>query len=263
VGSTFNAAGAADRIRDNISGLFRDGTLAVTIAKYSYFGIDSAWATYDLMAAAEHARFVAWGIGGLGIALAITVWQAASLRQRKRSQTALRESEERFRRVFEEGPLGLALVGRDYRFLKVNSALCQLLSYDETQLVQMSFMDITHPDDVRADVELADRLFKGEIPYYRLQKRYMKKNGEIIWINLTASMLHGPDGEPLHGLAMIEDVTEVKRTHDEARFRQNWRAWERWRAELLTISTTCWVRCRLKQSWGCRSWIRVRHAKKS
>jgi PAS domain S-box-containing protein len=102
----------------------------------------------------------------------------------------------------------------------VNSALCQLLGYDESQLVQMSFMDITHPDDVRADVDLADQLFKGEIPYYRLQKRYMKKNGEIIWINLTASMLHGPDGEPLHGLAMIEDVTEVKRTHDAALFRQ-------------------------------------------
>jgi hypothetical protein len=83
-GSTFEAAGAADRIRDNIGGMFRDGTLAVTIAKYSYFGIEAAWATYTLMAAEEHTRLVAWGIGGLGIALAITVWQAASLRQKKK-----------------------------------------------------------------------------------------------------------------------------------------------------------------------------------
>src|SRR5262249_1145415 len=112
VGSTFEAAGAADRIRDEIGGLFRDGTLAVTIAKYAYYGIDATWATYALMEAEEHARLVAWGIGGLGIVLAITIWQAASLRQRKRSEAALRESEERFRRVFEEGPLGLALVGR-------------------------------------------------------------------------------------------------------------------------------------------------------
>src|SRR6516225_9969174 len=90
----------------------------------------------------------------------------------------------------------------------------------KAELVQMSFMDITHPDDVRADVELAEKLFKGEIPFYRIQKRYTKRTGEIIWINLTASIIHGPDGEPIHGLAMIEDITEIKRTHEEALLRQ-------------------------------------------
>ena len=132
----------------------------------------------------------------------------------------MRESEERFRRVFEEGPLGLALVGRDYRFVKVNSALCEMVGYSEAELVQKTFAEITHPDDVRADVELAERLFKREIPFYRMQKRYLKKTGEIIWINLTASIILGPDGEPLHGIAMIEDITEIKRTQEEALFRQ-------------------------------------------
>jgi PAS domain S-box-containing protein len=140
--------------------------------------------------------------------------------EEKRAEEALRESEERFRRVFEEGPLGLALVGRDFRFVKVNSALCQMVGYDEAQLTGMSFVDITHPDDVRSDVELADRLFEREIPFYRIQKRYVKKNGELIWINLTASMILGPDGKPLHGLAMVEDITEIKRTQEEALFRQ-------------------------------------------
>src|SRR4029077_17714522 len=100
-----------------------------------------------------------------------------------------RESEERFRRVFEEGPLGLALVGKDYRFLKVNGALCQMVGYAEASLLQMTFADITHPDDLRADEELAERLFRGEIPLYRLRKRYLKKNGEIIWIDLTGSVI--------------------------------------------------------------------------
>jgi PAS domain S-box-containing protein len=140
--------------------------------------------------------------------------------ERKRAEAAIRESEERFRRVFEEGPLGLALVGMDYRFVKVNSALCQMLGYAESLLVQKSFAEITHPDDVAADVELAERLFKREIPFYRMQKRYLKGNGEIIWINLTASTILGLDGEPLYGLAMIEDITEIKRTHEEALFRQ-------------------------------------------
>jgi PAS domain S-box-containing protein len=136
------------------------------------------------------------------------------------ARRVLQESEERFRRVFEEGPLGLALVGKDYRFVKVNNALCLMVDYDEEALVQMSFVDITHPDDVLADVELAKQLFKGEVPFYRIQKRYVKKSGEFIWINLTASVIHGSDGETLYGLAMVEDITEIKRIQDEALFRQ-------------------------------------------
>jgi PAS domain S-box-containing protein len=89
--------------------------------------------------------------------------------ERKRAESALRESEERFRRVFEEGPLGLALIGRDYRFLKVNGALCQMVGYSEAELAQKTFVDITYQDDVRADMDLADQLFRREIPYYRIQ----------------------------------------------------------------------------------------------
>jgi PAS domain S-box-containing protein len=220
IGSTFEAAGAADKIRDEIAGLFRDGTLAATMAKYSYYGLDDTWATYDLMSAIERARWSAWVMSAIAAGLTLALWQTFALRQRKRSERKLRESEERFRRVFEEGPLGVALVGKDHRFLKVNSALCQMVGYDEPALVRMSFVDITHPDDVQADVELADQLFRREIPFYRIQKRYVKKTGDVIWINLTASMILGSDGEPLHGLAMIEDITEIKRTQDEALFRQ-------------------------------------------
>jgi PAS domain S-box-containing protein len=145
------------------------------------------------------------------------IWDIA---ERKHAEAAVRESEERFRRVFEEGPLGLGLVGKDHRFLKVNAALCQMVGYSEAELVQKTFAEITHSDDVRADVELAGRLFRREIPFYHVQKRYVKKNGEIIWINLTATLILDSDGEPLHGLAMIEDVTELKRTQEEALARQ-------------------------------------------
>jgi PAS domain S-box-containing protein len=143
-----------------------------------------------------------------------------NLSEQKEAEAALRESEQRFRKVFEEGPLGLAIVGRDFRFIKINSAFCQMVGYAETELVGKTFADITHQDDVRTDVELGERLFRSEIPCYRMQKRYLKKNGEIIWTNLTASAIRGNDDKPLYRLAMIEDITEVKRTQEEALARQ-------------------------------------------
>ena len=180
-------------------------------AVYRFRRADGKWAhIYDRAYIARDASGVAWRVIGA----------MQDLTEQKEGEASLRQSEERFRRVFEEGPLGLALVGRDYRFLQVNSSLCQMVGYPEAELSGKTFTEITYPDDVRADVELADQLFKREIPFYRIQKRYVKKSGEIIWINLTASMIMGPDGEPLHGLAMVEDITEIKRNQEEAIFRQ-------------------------------------------
>jgi PAS domain S-box-containing protein len=139
---------------------------------------------------------------------------------RKQDEARLRESEERFRRVFEEGPLGIALGTTDYRFVKVNSALCKMLGYPEEELLQKTFVDITHPEDIRADLELSERLFKGEIPLYRLHKRYMRKTGEIIWVNLTVSLLRHRESNSLQRLTMIEDVTEAKRNQEQAILRQ-------------------------------------------
>ena len=220
IASTFQAAGAADKIRAEIGGLFRDGTLAATITKYSYYGLDDTWTTYALLESAERARWMAWGIGGFALVLALTLWRASSLRQRKRSLAAIRESDERFRRVFEEGPLGLGLVGRDYRFLKVNTALCQMVGYSEAELEKRSFGDITYPDDLKMDMDLAQRLFRGEIPFYRITKRCVRKSGEIIWINLTASLVHDEKGIPIYGLAMVEDITEARRAQEEMLRRQ-------------------------------------------
>ena len=169
-------------------------------------------------------------VGTIAVVVLQTLLICALLIQRKlarrratalvEAQRVLQESEERFRRVFEEGPLGLALVGKDYRFLKVNGSLCEMVGYPEAELVRKTFTDITHPDDVEADIDLAEQLFKCQIPFYRIQKRYLKKTGEIIWINLSASVIRDHHGEPLYGLAMVENITEVKRTQEHAFARQ-------------------------------------------
>jgi len=90
-----------------------------------------------------------------------------------------------------------------------------MVGYSEEALLQMSFPEITHRDDLDSDLSLADKLFRGEVPFFKMQKRYIKSDGEIIWVNLTASVLHDHSGEPLYGLAMIEDLTDVKRAEED------------------------------------------------
>lgn len=129
-------------------------------------------------------------------------------------QAALRESEERFKKVFEEGPVGIAIVGLDYRFIDANSIFCQIVGYTKEELAHFTFADITYSEDIENDVELARKMFAAEIPNYQIEKRYVTKEGKIIWINLNASVIRDRAGNPLYGLAIIEDITDRKRSEE-------------------------------------------------
>ena len=130
---------------------------------------------------------------------------------RERAEVALKESEERFRKIFEEGPLGMAMTDIDYHFIKVNAALCHTLGYTEEELSRMTVAEISHVEDMIENMRLTEHALAGGTPTYRMEKRYLKKNGEIFWGNLTASLLYDDDAQPLHLLSMIEDITERKR----------------------------------------------------
>ena len=162
-GSTFEAAGAADKLRDEIGELFRDGTLAVTMAKYSYYGLDDTWATYSLIDAAERVRWMAWGFIVLCIGVGVTVWQAASLRQRKRSAAALQVSEERFRAIFDQAAVGVAQLNLEGEVTLVNRWSCDVLGYVPEELVGTAWAAKMHPDDRGAVLTDTRRLLEGEI----------------------------------------------------------------------------------------------------
>ena len=126
------------------------------------------------------------------------------------AQQALRESEERFRTVFDKGPLGVALVGDDYRFLRVNGRMCQILGYERDELTRLSFPEVTHPEDLDRDLAQAARLFAREIDSYQVEKRYITKQGGTVWACLTASFIWTAEGKPSYGIAIVEEITKRK-----------------------------------------------------
>ena len=135
----------------------------------------------------------------------------------RRAENALRASEERFRKVFEQGPLGVAILDLDYRWVSVNARLCEMLGYTEDELTKLTFVDITHPDDIEEDLDQSNKLLLGEIPENNLLKRYVKKNGETLWISLTGTLIRDQQGEGIYFLAMIEDITERKEAQEALR----------------------------------------------
>jgi PAS domain S-box-containing protein len=128
----------------------------------------------------------------------------------KAAGAALRESEERFRRAFDHAPIGMSLVAEDGRYLQVNRALCELVGYSEEELLGSSFQAITHPDDLADNLDLFKRLWAGEIDTYQLEKRYLHKDGRVVWIQLTGSIVRDADG-PKYGIAQILDITDRRR----------------------------------------------------
>jgi PAS domain S-box-containing protein len=129
----------------------------------------------------------------------------------------LRKSEERFRKIFDESQVGIITSAPDYRFEKINPAFCRMIGYTATELASLTFADITHPDDIRKDIENIKKLGLGEISFYKAEKRYLRKTGETIWGNIVVSSVRNNNGTLLYYLVMIEDITVRKRAEEAIR----------------------------------------------
>src|SRR3954462_3107693 len=132
-------------------------------------------------------------------------------------EEALRASEERFRGTFENAAVGIAHRDATGRFLRVNEKLCDILGYAREEMLQKTVRDITHPDDLAASIKALAALWQGESPTLRLEKRYVRKDGSLVWGELFASLQRDAAGKPAYDIGIINDISERKQLEEELR----------------------------------------------
>lgn len=141
--------------------------------------------------------------------------------ERKRAEERLRESETRFRAMFEQANVGIMQASFDGILLKVNPGFCKIVGYSEEEASGMSLRDLTHPDDYEMEKALTRQLMTGEIPGYSIEKRYFRNDGRLVWGQMTATLVSQSPGEPFYMLAIVEDITERKQAEQALRESEN------------------------------------------
>lgn len=138
--------------------------------------------------------------------------------ERYRSAEALRHREALYRATFEHAAVGIAHVAPDGRYIRVNPKFCELLGYSEAELQQMRVRDVTHPDDIERDRVRVDLVLKGDKDSYHVEKRYRRKGGSTLWVNLSSGAVRKVDGDVERFVVVVEDVSDARRLSEELTF---------------------------------------------
>jgi PAS domain S-box-containing protein len=131
--------------------------------------------------------------------------------QRQEAEEALRQSEEQFRGTFNSAAVGIAHVDLEGKWLLVNQKLCDILGYTQQELLERTLQNITHPDDLDTDLGCVRQMLANEIQTYLMEKRYIRKDTSLVWINLTASLIRTPKGEPSISLPLSKTSLNASR----------------------------------------------------
>ena len=134
-----------------------------------------------------------------------------------RAGRELRDSEERFRAMFEQAAVGIGQVSVDGRFMKVNQKLCEITGYSPDELLDRKFQEITHADDLEAELRQGGQLIRGQIPKFDVEKRYLRKDGSTIWVKVTAAAVRDESAKVQYFISIIEDIDERKSAEQAAR----------------------------------------------
>ncbi len=176
---------------------------------YTVYGVLNAspWRSF------EHAGWVIFENVFLAIACLRSVQEMRAVAKRT---AALEASERASRLIFEQAPIGMIALGLDEKFLRVNARFCQMVGYSEEELLQLKVADITAPEDIEPARKLAQGLIDGAARFTS-DKRYVRKNGQPLWVSRTACLMRDSEGDPNHFLLMVEDISERKRSEEELR----------------------------------------------
>jgi len=131
------------------------------------------------------------------------------IKERKITIEKLRENEEKFKGFFENSEIGMTIVSPEGKFVEVNNSLCKMLQYSKDELTKKTFQEITHKDDLEEDLNNVKNMINGKISNYSMDKRYIKKDGKIIWITLTVSMVKDKNGKPLYFVSQIQEIKKI------------------------------------------------------
>jgi PAS domain S-box-containing protein len=120
-----------------------------------------------------------------------------------------------FQNAFKFAAIGMALVSPEGKWLRVNRSVCEITGYTEAELLARTFQDITHPDDLDLDLANVRKMLAGEIKTYQMEKRYFHKDGSIVWVLLSVSLVHNKSGAPLLFISQIQDITRRKQNDEQ------------------------------------------------
>jgi PAS domain S-box-containing protein len=161
---------------------------------------DGSWRTIEAFGAN---RLDDPAVGGI-------VVNSRDVTERAEAEASLHASNARFQSAFDESAIGIALVATDGRWLSANRALCQLLGYTEAELLAIDFQTVTHPDDLEADLDLVHQVLRGGLKSYTMEKRYFHHEGNIVWAQLTVSLVRDQNGTPLYFISQVQDISDRK-----------------------------------------------------
>jgi two-component system cell cycle sensor histidine kinase/response regulator CckA len=199
-----------DKVRDEVK-----GTFSRIIAGYPEM---DEYVENVVLTSSGEARLIAWHNSILRDqdgSIMGTLSSGEDITERKRVEQALRESEERYKSIFNNAGIGIDVVDGKGRLLQVNRSLAQMLGYTEEELLNLTILDITHPEDIGESQDRFQKMVIGETDAYRFEKRYLRKDGAVVWADVSESAVRGTEGVHEATIGVISDITLRKRAEDE------------------------------------------------